>query len=62
MSEKITQGQIDNYVMGALAFMPLLDNDQLISMAMLHFCTYYAETKAMVEKALKNIGGRVLSQ
>jgi len=52
-----TQAQIDNYVMGALAFMPTLDQDQLIAMAMLHYCTYYDETKAMVEKALKSIEG-----
>ncbi len=52
-----TQGEIDNYVMGALAFMPTLDREQVIAMAMLHFCTYYDETKAMVEKALKSIKG-----
>ncbi len=52
-----TQAQIDNYVMGALALMPSLDKEQLIAMAMLHYCTYYDETKAMVEKALKSVKG-----
>ncbi len=51
------QGQIDNYVMGALDFMRTLDTEQLTAMAMLHFCTFYDETKPMVEQALKNIKG-----
>lgn len=51
----VKQAQIDNYIMGALAFIPTLTNEQLIAMAMLHYCTFYDETKAMVETALKSI-------
>ena len=50
-----TQAQIDNYTMGALAFMPSLDKDQITAMAMLHFDTFYDDTKPMVEKALQSI-------
>ncbi len=50
-----TQAQVDNYVMGALGFIPNIDTERLIAMVMLHYNTYYEETKAMVETALKSI-------
>ena len=53
-----TQGQVDNYVMGALAFMPSIDDEQLISMIMLYYCMFYDEAKSKVTLALSNIGGR----